>query len=129
MVRSINPSSLPHHSSPIPLAAVHRGLLVSSAISGIDPVTARYLSDKEAQFALAFSHLRQLLEASGATLQDVVKLDLFFADKADRPLVNPHWLDMYPDEGFRPARHAHQGSLPSGCWLQIEVMAILERTA
>ena len=127
MVRSINPSSLPHHSNPIPTAAVHRGLLVSSAISGIDPVTARYVPDKEAQFALAFSHLRQLLEAGGATLQDVVKLDLFFADKADRPLVNPHWLEMYPDENFRPARHAHEGSLPPGCWLQIEVMAILER--
>lgn len=125
MVRSINPAGVPHHKNPIPAAAIHRGVLVSSAIFGMDPASRTYPADKADQVALAFQHLRTVLDAAGADLQDVVKLDLFFQDTADRVLANPHWLELFPEEGNRPARHAHQTELPDGCCLQIVVMAVL----
>ena len=128
MVRAIAPEGVPRHDNPIPAAAVHRGVLASSAISGKDPVTARYPGDKERQIALAFDHLRSVLAGAGASIEDVVKLDLYFADKTDRRLVNAHWLEMFPDERARPARHAHAASLPAGCCLQIAVLAIVERS-
>ena len=125
MVRSIIPADVPHHRNPIPPAAVHRGLVVSSAIAGLDPQSGTYPADKAAQIALAFRHFERLLEESGASTQDVVKVDLFFADTADRSYVNPHWLRLYPDEHARPARHAHAGEMPAGCCLQIVFTAVV----
>ncbi len=127
MVRSIDPSNVPHHKNPIPSAAVHRGMVVSSAITGRDPATGTYASDKAAQIELAFQHFETLVQETGASLQDVVKVDLYMADKADRALVNPHWLRLYPDDAARPARHAHTADLEDGCYLHIVFMAILDR--
>ncbi len=126
MVRSVNPEGTWRHDNPIPAAAVHRGILISSAISGRDPVTGAYPADKTEQINLAFRILKQVLEAGKACPQDVVKFDLYVSDKADRPLVNPHWVQMYPEEDARPARHSHVAELPLGCCLQIVVCAVLE---
>lgn len=126
MVHSLNQPNVPHHKNPVPAAAIHRGLLVSSAIMGQDVETGDWPSTKEEQIGLAFTHMQTLLREAGADLQDVIKVDLYFADKADRTLVNPHWLSLYPDEAHRPARHAHLSALPQGCCLQIGIMAIIE---
>jgi 2-iminobutanoate/2-iminopropanoate deaminase len=125
MVDSINPADVPHHKNPIPAAAIHRGILVSSAIFGLDPATQAYPPTRAEQVAMAFRHLQTILADAGASLQDVVKMDLFFADLADRSLVNPQWLALYPDADHRPARHAHQATLPDGCCLQIVVTAVV----
>ena len=127
-MRAIIPEGVPRHQNPIPAAAVHRGVLASSAIAGRDPTTGTYPHDKDRQIALAFDYLRNVLAAAEASIRDVVKCDLYFADKADRTLVNAHWLTMFPDETARPARHSHVASLPAGCCLQIVVLAILERS-
>ena len=126
MRRSINAEGVPHHKNPIPHACVVRGVLVSSAISGVDRDTGRYLEEREQQIALAFEYLEDVLAAGGAGIEDVVKLDLFFSDKDDRKFANEHWLRLFPDARSRPARHAHLAELPDGCFLQIEAMAVLE---
>lgn len=125
MVQAIYAPDVPHHRNPVPHAAMHRSILVSSAILGLDPASGAYPADKTKQVALAFAHMQAILGAAHAELSDVVKVDLYFADMADRALVNPHWLALYPDAQHRPARHAHTGDLPEGCCLQIEFMAVL----
>lgn len=125
MVRAVNPAGMWRHDNPVPAVAVHRGILVSSAISGRGPKTGAFPTDKAEQIGLAFANLKQILEAENARLQDVVKLDLYFSDKADRPLVNARWVGMYPEEDARPARHSHVAELPPGCCLQIVVCAVL----
>ena len=124
MVRAIHADGVPQHSNPIPNAAAHHGFVASSAVMGIDPETGKYPEDKARQVALAFDHLRKVMEAAAVDPQDVIKLTLYFADKADRPLVNPHWLALWPDEPARPARHALTGDLPPGCILQVEFLAV-----
>ena len=124
--RSIHTAELPEHKNPIPQASIVRGVLVSSVISGIDLKTGVYEPDKLAQFKLAFSYLPKLMKAANGTLEDIVKVELYFSDKGDRGLANPHWLELFPDENSRPARHAHAASLPEGCYLQIQITAILE---
>lgn len=127
MVRSILAEGVPHHKNPVPDAAAHHGIVASSAIMGIDPATGDYPADKEQQVALAFAHLRKVMAAAEVDAQDVVKFTFFFADKSDRPLVNTHWLGLYPDETARPARHALAADLPPGCILQIEFLAATGR--
>ncbi|MEX3010679.1 RidA family protein [Hoeflea sp. TYP-13] len=126
MINSVDPPDVPRHRNPIPAAAIHRGILASSAISGLDPSTGTYPGEKAVQVETAFRNMQSILEAAGANWQDVIKMDLYFRDKADRKLVNPHWLEIYPDESARPARHAHVADLPDGCCLQITFLAVME---
>ena len=70
-------------------------------------------------------NLQIILQEAGASPQDVVKLDLYFSNKSDRTLANPHWLALWPDPLRRPARQAHQSVLPEGCRVQIVAMAVV----
>lgn len=127
MVQSIVTKKAAQHKNPVPNAAIHRGILVTSAILGKDLDSGQYPADKGLQIALVFDQLQAILEEAEAELQDVVKLDLYFADKSDRPLANQHWLRLWPDDSHRPARQAHQSVLPDGCCLQIVAMAVVEQ--
>ncbi|CAI8204941.1 Uncharacterised protein [marine metagenome] len=104
---------------------MHRGVLISSSISGQDLVTSKYSSDKSTQIALAFEYLQNIVTDAGATAQDIIKVDMYFADKEDRKLVNPHWVLLFPDEQALPARQAHRSELPDGCCLQMVITAII----
>ena len=125
MVRAINSDRAAQHHNPVPNAAILRGLLVTSSILGKRLDSDEYPADRGEQTALVFRYLEAILDEAGATSQDVIKLDLYFADKADRALANEHWLRLWPDPARRPARQAHQAVLPDGCCLQIVAMAVL----
>ena len=125
MVRAINSDRAAQHHNPVPNAAILRGLLVTSSILGKRLDSDEYPADRGEQTALVFRYLEAILDEAGATSQDVIKLDLYFADKADRALANDHWLRLWPDPAHRPARQAHQAVLPDGCCLQIVAMAVL----
>lgn len=125
MVRSITCRHAAQHKNPVPNAAVHNGLLMTSGILGTELETGRYPEDKARQFDLVFRYLKAILEEAGGTLQDVVKLDLYLRDKSDRDWANAHWLKLWPDAAHRPARQAHEGKLPEGCYVQIAVTAVL----
>lgn len=127
MVRAINSDRAAQHHNPVPNAAILRGLLVTSSILGKRLDSDEYPADRGEQTALVFRYLEAILDEAGATSQDVIKLDLYFADKADRALANEHWLRLWPDPAHRPARQAHQAVLPDGCCLQIVAMAVLQQ--
>ena len=127
MVRAINSDRAAQHHNPVPNAAILRGLLVTSSILGKRLDSDEYPADRGEQTALVFRYLEAILDEAGATSQDVIKLDLYFADKADRALANEHWLRLWPDPAHRPARQAHQAALPDGCCLQIVAMAVLPK--
>ena len=128
MVRAINSDRAAQHHNPVPNAAILRGLLVTSSILGKRLDSDEYPADRGEQTALVFRYLEAILDEAGATSQDVIKLDLYFADKADRALANEHWLRLWPDPAHRPARQAHQATLPDGCCLQIVAMAVLPQS-
>ena len=125
MVRAVHSPRVAQHLNPVPNAAVHNGLLVTSGILGKELETGEYPVDKSRQVELVFEYLVAILEEAGAGLQDVVEFDLQFADKADRALANPHWERLWPDPVHRPARQAHQVILPEGCCLQAVATAML----
>jgi len=125
MVKAIYAKNTGHHDGPIPHAALHHGILISSGMFGRDPETGIFPEDPEVQIQLAFDQFHAVLAEAGATPQDVVKADLFFSDKKYRALVNPIWETIWPDPAHRPARHAHQASLAEGCIFQIVITAVL----
>jgi enamine deaminase RidA (YjgF/YER057c/UK114 family) len=104
--RSIHIDGLSHLTA-IPVASRVGPLVMSSVIAPFDPGTRTMPDGVEAQLANIFTHVGAMLEAAGATWDDVVKMNFWMADPAQRALVDGPWVEHFPDEASRPARHTH----------------------
>jgi 2-iminobutanoate/2-iminopropanoate deaminase len=114
------------HNAPIPAGARVGNILCSSAISGKDAASGKLPEDAAQQAANAFANLKALLQAGGASLDDIVKLTVTIRDNAVRDAVNAQWLACFPDPHDRPARHIVLHDLQHGMWLQLEAMAVVQ---
>jgi len=123
--RSLEVPGVSHGAAPIPLGARVGNVLYSSGIAGMDPETGRLPSDAAAQARLAFRNMRALLEAGGATLENIVRMTVYLKDNAAREHINVQWLECFPDPHDRPARHTLVYDLQQGMLLQLEVVAVL----
>jgi enamine deaminase RidA (YjgF/YER057c/UK114 family) len=113
------------HNAPIPMASRAGNILYTSGIMGADPDTGVIPAGVEEQAVNCFRNLAKVLEKAGAKLTDVVRVTVFVKSNANRQAVNPPWLEMFPDEDSRPARH--QTEVPSLNFdVQIEAMAVIE---
>jgi enamine deaminase RidA (YjgF/YER057c/UK114 family) len=123
--RSIEVPGLHHGGLPIPQACVVGNLLVSSGISPLDPDTGTVPPGTEEQVALVFTNVRRVLEAAGGSPADVAKCTVFVRDKSIRPVIDKHWVEMFPDEHSRPARHTLRIDLPDPLQIQLDITAVL----
>lgn len=114
------------HNAPIPAGARVGNVLCSSAISGKDAATGLLPPDAATQARLAFTNMKALLQAGGATLSDVVKLTVYIKDNSVRESINNEWLASFPYPHDRPARHTLVYDLQHGMWLQLEAMAVIQ---
>ena len=115
------------HSAPIPFGARVGNIVYSSGIQGINADTGDLSEDVAEQARQCFRNLRTFLEHAGATPDDVVRLTCYLQDLGDRAAINAPWLEMFPDEDDRPARHTSQyNPPPGGMKVQIEVIAVVE---
>ena len=124
MRRNIEVPGLGHGNQPIPLAAVVGGLLVTGGVSGKDPATGAIPDDPAAEVAQAFANLCAILDAAGASPDDLAKVTVFVKDRDIRAHVNPVWIELFPDESSRPARHTLEANL-TGMRLQLECLAVV----
>lgn len=113
------------HGAPIPMGVRMGNLLFTSAVMGTDPETSTLPPEPERQAELAFSNLAALLEQAGSSPADVAKMDVLIKDNDMRPHVNRHWLEWYPHEDDRPARHTTVQDLPGQMLIQLEVVAVV----
>lgn len=123
--RSISAPDIPEHTNPIPAATVVGNVLFSSAIGGEDPATHELPDDKEAQIANVFATIRAIMREAGGSTGNIGKVSVYVSDRDDRKLINPHWLEMFPDENSRPVRHTTAKKLPAGRYIQVEIIAVL----
>ncbi len=123
--RSINVAGA-SHLNPIPSASRRGPFVVSGAISGADPQTGKVPDDLDAQCRLMFANVRRVIEAAGGTPEDIVKMNVWIADRALRPVLNRHWVEMFPDAASRPARHTSTGTdLTAPMQIQCDLWAVL----
>ena len=73
-----------YQSSPAVSVTGGRLIFVSGQV-GVDEV-GEPIADPEAQFAAAIENLREILEAAGGTLADVVEMTTYFTSLADLPV-------------------------------------------
>jgi len=117
-----------HVANPIPMAARVGNAFQSSAIPGRDPATNRVPEDAAKEIEFAFANARALLDAADVEADQVVYVEVLLADNALRGDVNKHWLDWFPNDDDRPARHTTIRDLPNGMKIQLVVRAQLETT-
>ncbi|MEU9211010.1 RidA family protein [Streptomyces sp. NPDC048415] len=123
--RSIEVPGLHHGGLPIPQACVVGTLLMSGGISPVDPSTGSVPEGTDEQVELAFANVRRVLDAAGGRPEDIVKCTVFVRDKAIRPVIDKYWLELFPDESSRPARHTLRTDLAGSLQVQLEITAVL----
>ncbi|MGZ8983418.1 MAG: RidA family protein [Methylotenera sp.] len=92
---------------------------------GLDPATMQMVEGIEAQVHRVFSNLKAVAEAAGASLADVVKLNIYLTDLSHFALVNTIMAEYFSQP--YPARAAvGVASLPRGALVEADgVMEIL----
>lgn len=113
------------HKNPIPGASRIGQLLMSGVINGVDPQTGRAPAGLSEQCGFLFTHMRSLVAAAGGSLDDVIKVTVWMQDRSQRDALNAAWLDAFPDEASRPARHTLPGQMEGGLLVQCDFVAVL----
>lgn len=112
------------HVSPIPVASRIGNILASGFIRGSDPETGKFPGTIEAQCTLMFAHMKKVVEAGGATLDDVVKVSIW-VKSLDRKPINEEWVKYFPDAASRPARQVIEMPMEPGVLIQCDILAVI----
>ena len=91
---------------------------------GLDPGTMQMVDGIEAQIVRVFDNLKAVAEASGGSLADVVKLNIYMTDLGNFAKVN-ETMAQYFSEPF-PARAAvGVAALPRGALVEADAVMVL----
>lgn len=115
------------HGAPIPMGARVGNMIFSSGIMGADPATGTVPEDLESQCVFAFANMKTMVENAGGTIKNIGTIKVYMKNRSQREAVNRPWLEMFPDEDDRPARHAIEyDAFPPGVLVQLEIVAVVE---
>jgi enamine deaminase RidA (YjgF/YER057c/UK114 family) len=124
--RSIQIPGVEHAGQPFPMASRVGPFVATSGIHGVEPATGELAEGAEAQVRQAFANLRAVLAEAGASPDDVAQVLVTLTDRAHRALVNPHWVELFPDPASRPARQTAERELPGGSLCMLIAYAWVE---
>ncbi len=91
---------------------------------GIDPTTGELISGAvEEQTRQALSNLRNVIEAAGSNMDNVVKTTVFLKDMADFPKMNAIYAEFFGENP--PARSTIAvAALPKGGLVEVEAVVL-----
>ena len=99
--------------------------IYASGQIGLDPASGQLVEGIEAQINRVFANLRAVAEASGGSLADVVKLNVYLVDLANFGKVNEIMADYFSTP--YPARAAvGVAALPRGALVEADAVLVLE---
>jgi len=122
-MRKIETDQAPAAIGPYSQAIEDAGWLFLSGQVPLDPQTGKLVDgDIEDQTRQALRNVRAVLEAAGASLEDVRKTTLFVTDLGDFARINQVYGSVFGS--VTPARSTVQvAALPLGASIEIEVIA------
>ncbi len=124
--REVRSDEAPEALGPYSQAIVAGDLVFCSGMAGIDPTTGAVADGIEAQTEQALVNLATVLRAAGASMEDVVKTTIFYANVEDFGRLNEVYARHISDPA--PARSAPANvRLPRGLLVSIEAIAVLPR--
>lgn len=92
---------------------------------GVDPASGEFVvGGIEAETRQALTNVKNILEAAGASMADVVKTTVFLRDMNDFAKMNAVYAEFFSEP--YPARSAVQvAALPKGGAVEIETVAVV----
>jgi 2-iminobutanoate/2-iminopropanoate deaminase len=123
--QAIQTSSAPSAIGPYSQAIRAGNTVYLSGQIGLDPTSGKLRDGTEAQARQVLANLRAVAEASGGSLDDIVKLTLLLADMGDFAKVNEIMAANFNQP--YPARATYQvAALPRGARVEIEAVLVLK---
>src|SRR5580704_13679103 len=95
--RSIEVEGFHHGGAPIPAACRVGPLVMTGGVYGIDTQTGVVPDDVGEQARLMFENVSRILQAAGASLDDLVKMTVWTKVPEARAALNVQWLAAFPD--------------------------------
>ncbi len=120
----ITTENAPKAIGPYSVAIQTDGFVFCSGQLGLNPATGELAAaDVETQTRQALTNLKNVLEAAGSGLGNVVKTTVFLKDMADFPKMNAIYGEFFTSNP--PARSTVAvAGLPKGGLVEIEAMAL-----
>jgi 2-iminobutanoate/2-iminopropanoate deaminase len=125
VIQAVSTGSAPKALGPYSQAIRAGDLLFVSGQVPIDPATGEMIGgDIAEQTRRALRNIGEILNASGASFQQVVRTTVYLADLADFPLMNETYGTFFTPP--QPARSTIQAArLPRDARVEIDVVAYL----
>ena len=120
-------SNAPAPVGPYSQAVIHDGVAYLSGQVPLDPATGEIVgTDIETQTRQVLANLAAVLEATGSTWPQVLRVSVYLVDIADFPAFNAIYSETLGDA--RPARSTFQvAALPLGARVELDAIAIANR--
>ncbi|MED3998003.1 RidA family protein [Peribacillus frigoritolerans] len=99
-------------------------IMYTSGQLPIDPETGEMPDNIEDQTRMSLENLKEVLEAAGSSLQQVIKTTVFLSDMNHFAVMNQVYGEFFSDN--YPARSAIEvARLPKDAFIEIEALAII----
>jgi 2-iminobutanoate/2-iminopropanoate deaminase len=123
--KSVFVEGLDHGDNPIPLGSRIESVFASGGISGKDVQAGTLPESAEDQCRNMFANVERVMAAAGGTPDDIISMKIYVTNRDVRPVINEHWVAMFPDDATRPARHVLVAELLPRVHLNCEVLAVI----
>lgn len=122
-MKFVHSEQAPKAVGPYSQGVVFGGLLYASGQIGLSPLEGKLVADDvEAQAQQVMRNLSAVLAEAGASLNDIIKVNIFLTDMTDFPKINTlyeAWLGEH-----RPARATVAvAALPLGAKVEMDLVA------
>ena len=122
-MRSVSTGSAPAAIGPYSQAVECNGMVFVSGQLPVDPMTGEMPDTPAEQARRAFENVRAIVESSGCTMADCVKVTIYLTDLSAFAQVNEVYKEFFAEP--YPARSCIEVSaVPKGAMLEIDAIAI-----
>ena len=123
-IQIVHSDQAPKAVGPYSQAMLHAGMLYTSGQIGLDPLAGVLVGEGvEAQAEQVMKNLSAVLKAAGASVSDIIKVNIYLTDMGDFPLVNVLYADWLGEH--RPARATVAvAALPLGANVEMDLIAM-----
>lgn len=121
-MKTIHTDNAPQAIGPYSQAKIHGNTLFTSGQIPIDPATGELVSGGiEEQTRRVCENLKAVLEASGSSLEKVIKTNCYLKDIGDFAAFNKIYAEYFTE---KPARSCVGGlQIPKGALVEVELIA------
>jgi enamine deaminase RidA (YjgF/YER057c/UK114 family) len=98
-------------------------IILSATLTGRDE-EGTLPEDPRAQIHELFRTMTRFLDAAGATIDEVIRVNLRLTEPALREFVNEEWAILFHDEESLPTRIATFGPVAGDAIAELDLMAV-----